>query len=360
MSLSIGIVGLPNVGKSTLFNALTKAGALAANYPFATIEPNVGIVPIPDPRLDELARIFGSERVVPATVRFVDIAGLVRGASRGEGLGNQFLGNIRDVSAICHVVRAFTSSSVSHVEDDVDPARDIAIIETELALADLETIQKRLPRLEKESTIDRSLAGGVALFRELEEVVGSGRMVSSVPSLMKRQDEFADLHLLTAKPVIYVFNADLALIGDPDGRSALEAIVAPAEALFLDAQLESELAGLTPEERAELLDEAGMEEPGLDQVIRSAYLTLGLQSFLTAGPKETRAWTIKSGSTAPVAAGTIHTDFQRGFIAAEVCDFHRLMAEGSWNAARSAGLVRSEGKTYVMKPGDVVEFRFNV
>ncbi|HEY4606401.1 MAG TPA: redox-regulated ATPase YchF [Acidimicrobiia bacterium] len=360
MSLSIGIVGLPNVGKSTLFNALTDAGALAANYPFATIEPNTGVVPIPDRRLDRLAALFSSRRVVPATVTFVDIAGLVRGASEGEGLGNQFLANIRDADAICHVVRGFTAPSVAHVGDRMDPAADIETIETELAVADLQTIDKRLPRLEREMTIDRSLKPQVDLLRELRSVVASGRMVSKVEPLMQSRDQFADLHLLTAKPVIYVFNLDDSGLRDHDLRTGLSAQVAPAEALFLDAQIEAEIGDLEPEERAELLASVGQVEPGLHSLIKAAYRTLGLQSFLTTGEKETRAWTILSGATAPEAAGVIHTDFQRGFIAAEVVDFDRLIEAGTWPAARARGWVRTEGKGYVMRPDDVVEFRFNV
>lgn len=360
MSLSIGIVGLPNVGKSTLFNALTNAGALAANYPFATIDPNTGIVAIPDGRLETLAAVFDSKKITPATVTFVDIAGLVKGASEGEGLGNQFLGNIRDVNAICHVVRAFGSSSVVHVDDDLDPKRDIETIETELAIADLETIDKRLPRLEKEATIDKTFQPRVDLLRTLRGVVASGEMVSRQAALMSRQAEFADLHLLTAKPVIYVFNADETLLVSPDRKSELAAIVAPAEALFLDAQIEAELTELVIEERVELLATVGQEEPGLNAVIRMAYRVLGLQSYLTGREQETRAWTVRSGATAPEAAGVIHTDFQRGFIAAEVVDYDRLVEAGSWQAARSKGLVRTEGKSYVMKPNDVVEFRFNV
>lgn len=360
MSLAIGIVGLPNVGKSTLFNALTAAGAVAANYPFATIDPNVGVVPIPDPRLEVLAGMFGSEKITPATVTFVDIAGLVRGASKGEGLGNRFLANIRDVDAICHVVRAFQAPDVTHVEEDVDPARDIAVIETELALADLETIERRLPRLEKEATVDRKLAPQVELMRRLHATVSEGKRVSADPVLWERRAEFADLHLLTAKPVIFVFNSDPALLADDGRKKELADLVAPSEALFIDAEFEAELAGLDPADRDELLEAADLEEPGLNHVIRAAYRTLGLQSFLTAGPKETRAWTIRSGATAPEAAGVIHTDFQRGFIAAEVVSYERLVEAGSWQAARSAGLIRSEGKSYVMRPDDVVEFRFNV
>lgn len=360
MNLSIGIVGLPNVGKSTLFNALASAGAVAANYPFATIEPNVGVVPIPDPRLETLARIFSSAEKTPATVRFVDIAGLVRGASRGEGLGNQFLANIRDVGAICHVVRAFESASVAHVEIGVDPRRDIEVIETEMALADLETIDRRLPKMEKEAMVDRSLQPLVTLLHQLRRVVSSGRMVSSEPDLTGRADEFADLHLLTAKPMIYLFNSDQALLHDHHRRHQLAEMVAPAEALFLDAEFEADLASLPWGERAEMLEAAGLAEPGLDLVIKAAYRVLGLQSFLTAGPKEARAWTVRAGVTAPEAAGEIHTDFRRGFIAAEVVDFDRLVEAGSWPAARSLGLVRSEGKAYVMRPNDVVEFRFNV
>lgn len=360
MSLSIGIVGLPNVGKSTLFNALTNARVLAANYPFATIEPNTGVVPIPDDRLDVLAELFHTNIVIPATVTFVDIAGLVKGASDGEGLGNQFLANIRDVNAVCHVVRAFESENVVHVNGEAEPGSDIATIETELAIADLQTIEKRLPRLEKESRTDPSLAPRVAVLREVQEVVGSGRMVSSRPDLMANQGSFADLHLLTAKPVIYVFNSDEALLADDLARRELEDLVAPAEALFLDAQIEAELSEIDEAERAELLASIGQNESGLHAVIRAAYSTLGLQSYLTGGEKEVRAWTIRTGSTAPEAAGVIHTDFQRGFIAAEVVGYDDLVSAGSWNSARSAGRVRTEGKGYQMRPDDVVEFRFNV
>ena len=359
MALSIGIVGLPNVGKSTLFNALTNAGILAANYPFATIDPNVGIVPIPDPRLEQLAEIFDSERVVPATVTFVDIAGLVQGASRGEGLGNKFLHNIREVDAICHVVRAFESDQVVHVDDGLDPRRDIEVIEAELALADLETIDRRLPRLEKEASVDRSLQPAVGLLKRVRETVASGAMLSRSP-LAGRLDRLADLHLLTAKPVIYVFNMTAEGLDDAPARATLADLVSPARAIFIDAQMEAELMELAPDEREEMLREIGAETTGLDTLIEAAYGTLGLQSFLTAGDKEARAWTIRSGATAPEAAGVIHTDFQRGFIAAEVIDFDRLVEAGSWAATRSSGLVRTEGKSYVMRPNDVVEFRFNV
>lgn len=360
MALSIGIVGLPNVGKSTLFNALTNAGVLAANYPFATIEPNTGVVPIPDPRLEVLAKIFDSKRVIPATVTFVDIAGLVKGASEGEGLGNQFLASIRDANAICHVVRSFRSQSVAHVEYELDPLRDIETIETELAIADLQTIDRRLPRLEKESTIDKSLVTRVELLRELRSVVASGQVVSGVSAIMARSAEFADLHLLTAKPVIYVFNMDESGLSDAGLRSRLTDLVAPSESLFVDAQIEAEMGGLDERDRRELLASLGQGEAGLSAVIRAAYRTLGLQSFLTAGEKAARAWTIASGATAPEAAGVIHTDFQRGFIAAEVVSFESLVEAGSWVAARAKGLVRTEGKSYVMRPDDVVDFRFNV
>ena len=360
MGLAIGIVGLPNVGKSTLFNALTNAGAVAANYPFATIAPNTGVVAIPDPRVAQLAAIAGSKKATPATVTFVDIAGLVEGASTGEGLGNRFLGNIREVDAICHVVRAFDSGDVAHVEGNADPKRDIDIVETELALADLETIDKRLPRLQKESTVDRDLQPRVRLLEEAREVVASGRMIYSSQGLIDRRSDLSDLHLLTSKPVIYVFNCDEEVLGNPEMREELSALVAPNESVFLDAQFEAELATLDQSEQEELLDSAGHQEPGLNIVIRAAYRTLGLQSYLTAGDKEARAWTITAGWTAPRAAGVIHGDFERGFIAAEVVDFPLLVEAGSWAAARSKGLIRTEGKSYVMRPDDVVEFRFNV
>jgi GTP-binding protein YchF len=290
----------------------------------------------------------------------VDIAGLVKGASDGEGLGNQFLANIRDASAICHVVRGFTSQNVVHVVDELDPVADIETIETELAIADLQTIDKRLPRLEKDAVLDKSLKPRVDLFKELRTTVASGEMLSRLPALMARREEFADLHLLTAKPVIYVFNLDEPGLRDEGLRSRLNSLVAPSDALFVDAQIEAEIGELEEHERLELLASVGQHEPGLNAVARAAYRTLGLQSFLTAGDKESRAWTIRSGSTAPEAAGAIHTDFQRGFIAAEVVDFGRLIEAGSWIAARAKGLVRTEGKSYVMRPDDVVEFRFNV
>ncbi len=305
MSLSIGIVGLPNVGKSTLFNALTNAGVLAANYPFATIEPNTGVVPIPDSRLQVLGELFATKKIVAATVTFVDIAGLVKGASDGEGLGNQFLSNIRDVNAICHVVRAFRSENVVHVAGETDPQSDIATIEAELAIADLQTIDKRLPKLEKEAKLDKTLGPRLETLRRVHEAVGAGEMISSRTDLMAKVEHFSDLHLLTAKPVIYVFNSDEAILGDEGVKSQLAGIVAPSVAVFLDAQIEVELTEIDADERAELLASVGQDEPGLNTVIRAAYETLGLQSYLTGGEKEVRAWTITSGSTAPEAAGVI-------------------------------------------------------
>jgi ribosome-binding ATPase len=362
MSLAIGIVGLPNVGKSTLFNALTKNDVLAANYPFATIDPNVGVVNVPDTRLDRLAEMFSSAKVVPATVSFVDIAGIVRGASEGQGLGNKFLANIREADAICQVVRAFSDPDVVHVEGRVDPSDDIATINTELVLADLQTVDNRLPKVEREARMRPEARATHAALVAAREVLNAGRPISSEPGLDR--DALADLHLLTDKPFIYVFNVDEEDLSDPERRDKLEAelagTVAPAHSVLLCAKIESELAELDEADARELLSELGQAEPGLDRLARVGFETLGLQTFLTAGPKESRAWTISRGATAPEAAGVIHTDFQRGFIKAEIVGFDDLVSAGSMAAARSAGRVRIEGKEYVMRDGDVVEFRFNV
>ncbi|HEY3976245.1 MAG TPA: redox-regulated ATPase YchF [Streptosporangiaceae bacterium] len=363
MSLSIGIVGLPNVGKSTLFNALTRASVLASNYPFATIEPNVGIVGIPDPRLTALAGLYDSAKIIEATVRFVDIAGLVRGASTGEGLGNQFLSHIRETDAICQVVRVFTDPDVSHVDGDVAPERDIETIATELILADLQTLEKAAPRLAKEAKFgrdpDRNRAAAAAAAAQ-ELLNGGTTLFAGAAGAGIDPADLRDLQLLTAKPFLYVFNVDEAELADAALREKLAAAVAPAQAVFLDAKTESELAELSPEDAAEMLTELGLGEPGLDQLARAGFAALGLSTFLTAGPKESRAWTIPVGATAPEAAGVIHTDFQRGFIKAEIVSFGDLMAAGSVAAARAVGKARIEGKDYVMRDGDVVEFRFNV
>ncbi|MCU0278165.1 MAG: redox-regulated ATPase YchF [Candidatus Nanopelagicales bacterium] len=357
MSLTIGIVGLPNVGKSTLFNALTKAGALAANYPFATIEPNVGMVGVPDPRLQQLADIFGSAKLVPASVQFVDIAGIVRGASEGQGLGNKFLAHIRESDAICQVLRAFHDPDVVHVEGRVDPAEDMETINTELILADLQTLEKALPRLEKEARMNKDRAAVVTAANEALEILGSGKTLFSAGI---DPEPLRELFLLTNKPFLYVINCDEDELTDEDFRARMVELVAPAEAVFLDAQVEAELTELPEDEALDLLQSIGQSESGIQALARVGFETLGLQTYLTAGPKEARAWTIHKGDTAPEAAGVIHTDFQKGFIKAEVIGFEELLAAGSMQEAKAHGKVRVEGKDYVMADGDVVEFRFNV
>ena len=362
MSTSIGIVGLPNVGKSTLFNALTKNDVLAANYPFATIEPNVGVVGVPDTRLAKLAEIFSSQRVLPATVDFVDIAGIVKGASEGEGLGNKFLANIRESDAICQVIRAFQDENVVHVDGKVSPKDDIETINTELILADLQTIEKVLPRLQRESRIKKDIGPKVAAVEAAQEILEKGDTLFSQGIVQGSGNEelLHDLHLLTTKPFLYVFNVDEDELVDEDFKTEQRALVAPAEAIFLNAKLEADLAELDEDEAMELLESVGVEEPGMTTLARVGFDTLGLQTYLTAGPKESRAWTIKKGATAPEAAGVIHTDFQKGFIKAEVISFADLVETGSVAEARAKGKARMEGKDYVMQDGDVVEFRFNV
>ena len=357
MALTLGIVGLPNVGKSTLFNALTKNSVLAANYPFATIEPNVGVVELPDARLGKLAEVFGSERILPAAVSFVDIAGIVKGASEGEGLGNQFLANIREADAICQVVRGFTDGDVVHVDGRVEPASDMETINTELILADLQTLEKAITRFEKEVKGRKLDASVLETAREAQTVLNEGTLLSASKLDL---EPIKELGLLTAKPVIYVFNVDEEVLGDQARLDQLAALVAPAKAIFLDAKTESELIDLPADEAAELLASLGQEESGLDQLARIGFDTLGLQTYLTAGPKEARAWTIRKGWKAPAAAGVIHTDFERGFIKAEVISFNDLVECGSTAEARAKGKARMEGKEYVMQDGDVVEFRFNV
>ncbi|MHA7986090.1 redox-regulated ATPase YchF [Rathayibacter sp. CAU 1779] len=357
MALTIGIVGLPNVGKSTLFNALTKNQVLAANYPFATIEPNVGVVNLPDPRLNTLSDLFHSERIVPATVSFVDIAGIVRGASTGEGLGNQFLANIREADAIAQVVRGFADSDVVHVEGEVNPANDLETIGAELMLADLQTLEKAITRYEKEVR-GRKLDGAVLeAANAAKDSLERGVLLSASGLDLA---PIKELGLLTSKPFIFVFNVDEAVLTDASRKGELAALVAPAQAVFLDAKIESELIDLDPEDAAELLASTGQDESGLDQLARIGFDTLGLQTFLTAGPKESRAWTIHKGWKAPQAAGVIHTDFEKGFIKAEVISFEDLVELGSVHEARAHGKARLEGKDYVMQDGDVVEFRFNV
>jgi GTP-binding protein YchF len=357
VALTIGIVGLPNVGKSTLFNALTKNDVLAANYPFATIDPNVGVVGVPDKRLPVLAELFQSAKVVPATVSFVDIAGIVRGASTGEGLGNKFLANIREADAICQVIRAFSDPNVVHVDGKVDPASDIETINTELILADLQTVENALPRLQKDARLHKDRAPLLAAAEEAQQLLQQGRTISSTDL---DRGPLRELQLMTAKPFLYVFNVDPDEIANKAYTDELRALVAPHDAVFMDAKTEAELIELPDDEALELLQSMGQEESGIDQLARIGFETLGLQTFLTAGPKESRAWTIKKGATAPQAAGVIHTDFERGFIKAEVVSYDDLVDAGSMNEARARGKVRIEGKDYVMADGDVVEFRFNV
>lgn len=363
--MKLGIVGLPNVGKSTLFNALTNARAESANYPFCTIDPNVGIVPVPDKRLDVLAEMYKPEKYTPATVEFVDIAGLVRGASHGEGLGNKFLSHIREVDAIVHVVRCFEDSNIIHVEGSVDPLRDLEIIDMELIFSDMELIERRLDRTRKLARNDRSLAAELDVLERVYATLSDGKCARSVELTDDERALLEESPLLTLKPIIYVANVSEDDASDPTSnpyyqRLCERAAEEKAEVIAVCAQIEAELAELDAEEKVAFLTDLGIEESGLDRLIRSSYSLLGLISYLTAGPKEVRAWTITRGTRAPQAAGKIHSDFERGFIRAEIVSYDELVHVGSMTAAKEAGLVRSEGKEYVIRDGDVVLFRFNV
>ena len=366
--MKLGIVGLPNVGKSTLFNSLTKAGALSANYPFATIDPNVGIVSVPDERIVKLGELYHTKKVTPATIEFVDIAGLVKGASKGEGLGNQFLANIREVDAIVHVVRCFEDTNIIHVDGSIDPARDIETINLELIFSDIEILDRRIAKISKQARMDKTLAKELELVEAIKAHLEAGKMARSfeVPDDEDAEIWFRGYNLLTAKPTIYAANVaedDLADDGADNEyvQRVREYAASTGNGVFvISARIEEEIADLDDEEKAEYLESLGITESGLDKLIKASYDLLGLMSFLTAGEKETRAWTIKKGTKAPQAAGKIHSDFERGFIRAEVINYQELLDCGSLAAAREKGLVRSEGKDYVVQDGDTILFRFNV
>lgn len=364
-NMKLGIVGLPNVGKSTLFNAITNAGAESANYPFCTIEPNVGMVTVPDERLDFLASIYEPKKYTPAVIEFVDIAGLVKGASKGEGLGNKFLSNIRNTDAIVHVVRCFDDENVIHVEGGTDPKRDVEIIDLELIMADMEMVERRIEKANKNAKGDKKFLHEAEVFKGLLEHLNEGKSVRSYECEPDDMELIATSNLLTIKPIIYAANMDENGIADYENNDYYKQLCTIAEAegaqvLPICAKLEEEIAALEPEEREMFLEEMGMEQSGLDRMIKCSYALLGLISFLTCGPDECRAWTIKKGTKAPQAAGKIHTDFERGFIRAEIVAFDDLRECGSMAAAKEKGLVRSEGKDYVMHDGDVTLFRFNV